>query len=248
MQLIKLVCKLCKDKIGHACDNPHLGSTGTNGEGIIGANITDVFMPCEKCNNNRIRSRGAGMLCMIEDCENYGKNQEGVVIIEDSVLTDDEANRMHEIERLSEGKCGHMILTPTPEHNGGMWCAEKKPCKYHSVASGMKVIEEEWEDGFDNIVFGNPNKIIKRDCCLYCGYPKKDDAIILEIKSFIKQLLQKQSEEMVEVIEEYKKRIISLNEEMINDIYDDSKIFVSYDMHSRLIAIKHLLNLIKEDK
>lgn len=30
-----------------------------------------------------------------------------------------------------EETCGHMILTPTPEHNGGLWCAEKKPCKIH---------------------------------------------------------------------------------------------------------------------
>lgn len=28
-------------------------------------------------------------------------------------------------------RCGYMILTPTPEHGGGMWCAEEKPCKRH---------------------------------------------------------------------------------------------------------------------
>lgn len=28
--------------------------------------------------------------------------------------------------------CGVMMLTPTPEHDGGMWCAEKKPCVFHS--------------------------------------------------------------------------------------------------------------------
>ena len=30
-------------------------------------------------------------------------------------------------------KCGYMILTPTPLHNGGMWCAEEKPCKWHNI-------------------------------------------------------------------------------------------------------------------
>lgn len=32
--------------------------------------------------------------------------------------------------------CGFMILTPTPVHNGGMWCAEPYPCKHHG----------EWKD------------------------------------------------------------------------------------------------------
>lgn len=27
--------------------------------------------------------------------------------------------------------CRYMILTPTPLHNGGMWCAENYPCKTH---------------------------------------------------------------------------------------------------------------------
>lgn len=27
--------------------------------------------------------------------------------------------------------CNHMILTPSPDHNGGLTCAEKKPCKWH---------------------------------------------------------------------------------------------------------------------
>lgn len=28
-------------------------------------------------------------------------------------------------------ECGYMILTPSPQHNGGMWCAELYPCKQH---------------------------------------------------------------------------------------------------------------------
>lgn len=28
-------------------------------------------------------------------------------------------------------KCKFMILTPSPEHNGGMWCSEEYPCKQH---------------------------------------------------------------------------------------------------------------------
>lgn len=29
-------------------------------------------------------------------------------------------------------ECGRMILTPTPLHNGGMWCAERLPCRFHT--------------------------------------------------------------------------------------------------------------------
>lgn len=36
-------------------------------------------------------------------------------------------------EEKKEETCGFMILTPTPEHNGGMWCAENKPCRYHTL-------------------------------------------------------------------------------------------------------------------
>lgn len=35
-------------------------------------------------------------------------------------------------ELKEKGKCGFMILTPTPEHNGGMWCAENVPCRWHN--------------------------------------------------------------------------------------------------------------------
>ncbi|MFA6314966.1 MAG: class I SAM-dependent methyltransferase [Candidatus Paceibacterota bacterium] len=27
--------------------------------------------------------------------------------------------------------CEYMIMTPSPLHNGGMWCAEPYPCKFH---------------------------------------------------------------------------------------------------------------------
>lgn len=35
------------------------------------------------------------------------------------------------VEKVSAKECGFMILTPTPEHGGGMWCAELYPCKKH---------------------------------------------------------------------------------------------------------------------
>ena len=39
---------------------------------------------------------------------------------------------MHPSSDICKGcRCGYMILTPTPEHNGGMWCAEPKPCRLH---------------------------------------------------------------------------------------------------------------------
>ena len=35
-------------------------------------------------------------------------------------------------EKLKKKLCGVVIMTPTPIHDGGRWCAELKPCKYHS--------------------------------------------------------------------------------------------------------------------
>lgn len=39
----------------------------------------------------------------------------------------------------SQRICGHMILTPTPEHNGGMTCAENKPCPFHDLKVKMEL-------------------------------------------------------------------------------------------------------------
>lgn len=55
-------------------------------------------------------------------------------------------------------KCGFMILTPTPLHNGGAWCSEKYPCTHHgewrdkaieSVITTSQTMPEEWEKRFD---------------------------------------------------------------------------------------------------
>ncbi|MES2060235.1 MAG: hypothetical protein V4438_04360 [Patescibacteria group bacterium] len=37
------------------------------------------------------------------------------------------------LSHLDEEKCNHMILTPSPEHNGGAWCYENKPCPWHPI-------------------------------------------------------------------------------------------------------------------
>jgi hypothetical protein len=40
-------------------------------------------------------------------------------------------NEAVKLNLASQEECKFMILTPSPEHNGGMWCAEKYPCKNH---------------------------------------------------------------------------------------------------------------------
>lgn len=129
------------------------------------------FMPCEKCNNERVRSRGAGMLCMTEDCENFGTNMVGEKWIEDTVLTDKEANRIHEIERLSEGED---IIK----------------------ASGMKVVKDNtfvtYLSVFIDFVEGESKRIDEERR----GLNRKDGGRKMQcsifLTQFIKQLLQKQ--------------------------------------------------------
>lgn len=36
-------------------------------------------------------------------------------------------------------KCGYMILTPTPLHNGGLWCNNNVPCPAHGDWKKLKV-------------------------------------------------------------------------------------------------------------
>lgn len=59
------------------------------------------------------------------------------------------------IEPLKDPRlCNFMIMTPTPLHNGGMWCAEPYPCKRHG----------KWRE--DNPVHTNPDHV----CTPACDY------------------------------------------------------------------------------
>lgn len=42
---------------------------------------------------------------------------------------------------MNNDKCGYMILTPTPEHNGGMWCADVYPCSKHGEWDNRKAYD-----------------------------------------------------------------------------------------------------------
>ncbi len=44
----------------------------------------------------------------------------------------------------TQEKCGFMILTPTPLHNGGLWCAENYPCKNHGAWKVNPQQQESW--------------------------------------------------------------------------------------------------------
>lgn len=61
-----------------------------------------------------------------------------------------------------------------------------------------------------------------------------------EVKAFIQSLLDHQQAEAVAIVEDYGKRMSELHEEMIATSHEDSKMMLAYDMHSRLIAVKHI--------
>lgn len=46
--------------------------------------------------------------------------------------------------------------------------------------------------------------------------------------------------EAVRVIEEYGESMSKLHSKMIGDAHEDSKMMLAFDMHSRLIAVKHI--------
>ena len=52
---------------------------------------------------------------------------------------------------------------------------------------------------------------------------------------------QQAREECIAIVEEYGKNIQKLHEEMIGTTHEDCKQMLAYDMHSRLIAVKHIL-------
>lgn len=180
-------------------------------------------MPCEICKSERVRSRGAGMLCMTEGCPNYGKNQEGVTFIEDTVLTGDEVNRMHEIERLSEGKD---IIK----------------------ASGMKVVEENTLVSYLAVFIDFVEEESKRIDEERCGLHRKDGGRKLQcsifLTRFIKQLLQKQREQMVEEIEKNKKDIEIIKNAPFNPALVIQKNIEQSNREGYNEALSDIINLI----
>lgn len=82
-------------------------------------------------------------------------------------------------EPESTEKCDYMILTPTPDHNGGMWCAENYPCKKHGE---WKETQSTWQEEFKHNFFDSDGDVCPEDC---------DLQIMI---NFIQQLLIKERE------------------------------------------------------
>ena len=68
--------------------------------------------------------------------------------------------------------------------------------------------------------------------------------LMREVKHFIRGALATAQaaavEECMRVVEEYGQSMSRLHEEMIGKAHEDSKMMLAYDMHSRLISVKHI--------
>lgn len=86
--------------------------------------------------NKRMKQKGEKNCCFCKPhshCEFRSKTENG------SVETPELPSNLDAIRsKLEDKECGYMILTPSPLHNGGMTCAEKVPCKYHSKVEEFK--------------------------------------------------------------------------------------------------------------
>lgn len=64
------------------------------------------------------------------------------------------------------------------------------------------------------------------------------------IRQAFHQQLQKAREEererCIKIVEDYGKSMSKLHSEMIGTAHEDSKMMLAFDMHSRLIAVKHI--------
>lgn len=96
-----------------------------------------------------------------------------------------------------EDECGIMILTPNELHNGGMWCAEKKPCRIHSPSPTEGL---EWEEEYE--------KMFDFDMCEECGNFKCGRTSNKAIKSFISRTLSAALERRTAEIREVLERVI----------------------------------------
>ena len=65
-----------------------------------------------------------------------------------------------------------------------------------------------------------------------------------DLKTIHLQELQKAREEererCIKVVDDYGKSMRELHNKMIGNAHEDSKMILAFDMHSRLIAIKHI--------
>lgn len=68
--------------------------------------------------------------------------------------------------------CGYMILTPTPEHNGGMTCAERLPCKYHTRGFTFdKKHNDEMIKGLDKAMNQTHEEFLKDEMMKFGEFP-----------------------------------------------------------------------------
>jgi len=68
-----------------------------------------------------------------------------------------------------------------------------------------------------------------------------DDAENLRLATALTETDQQAREHCIAVVKEYEKNIQKLHHEMMGTTHEDCKHLLVYDMHSRLIAIKHIL-------
>jgi len=57
----------------------------------------------------------------------------------------------------------------------------------------------------------------------------------------VAEAVRREREVCIEIVKTYRTNITKLHEEMVGTTHKDNKHFLAYDMHSRLIAIKHIL-------
>lgn len=74
--------------------------------------------------------------------------------------------------------------------------------------------------------------------------PDTDEYIVEHLPILLTETDQQAREECIAIVEEYGKNIQKLHEEMIGTTHEDCKQMLAYDMHSRLIAVKHILKYI----
>ncbi len=92
-------------------------------------------------------------------------------------------------EAKSSDLCNFMIMTPTPLHNGGVWCAEKYPCERHGKWRDNKVSDViksscELTSDIDEL----KNSIIEKAQSLKIDIDKCEKEIIYSFGSRIKKM------------------------------------------------------------
>lgn len=97
----------------------------------------------------------------------------------------------------------------------------------------METMRKRFDETFINVPTNTTMSGFKLDC---------DVNFVID---FIEQELKKEREEIIEIIDKYGKDISKLHDDCIATAHEDSKMMLAFDMHSRLIAVKHIINTIK---